>query len=82
MGLEESHMEPAGRTKKGEQRGVEKTSAFAPALRGPQHLLPVVQQQTTPGMPAAAKGSAVGGLQETSTTTFISQATITLFPQK
>lgn len=42
---------------------------------GPTAPAALVQQQTTPGMPPAAKGSAVGGVQETSTTTG------TIYPQ-
>lgn len=65
--------------KEGRAEGSEQTWAFTPkSLRAPQHLLPSVQQQTTPGKPPAAKGSAVGGVQETSTSMFVPQATTTV----
>lgn len=50
VGLEESHVKPAGGTKKGEQRGGEQTLAFSQkSLRDPQHLLPLVRHQRTQG---------------------------------
>lgn len=54
--------------KEGREEGIGTTVAILPEVSaGPQHLVSLVQQQMTLGMPPPAEGSAVGAAQETST---------------